>query len=227
MQCTMRHHSLQYDDLRSFPFALVGEFLGFVFDRQGHPRSMKLIWLGQETMITIAKSLRRNCYDGWIPGMLVEVRGEQKLSKKKAKLKLNAEHIRLRSSQDLISLANSPEAGSLERSVPALVQAPSSAQRFLHAATSNVQGTQKNTAVIKICGKPDCMKRGGKAMCKTLDRVLKSGDYPAIDVQLTGCMGKCSQGPNLVVMPDKKRYSGITDQDIPQVLAQHFQGRSA
>jgi (2Fe-2S) ferredoxin len=78
-------------------------------------------------------------------------------------------------------------------------------------------------AIIKVCGKPDCMKQGGKALCKTLDKALSSGEWdPSIQVQFTGCMGKCSQGPNLVVMPDKKRYSNVTAQDIPKVLSQHF-----
>jgi (2Fe-2S) ferredoxin len=141
--------------------------------------------------------------------MQVEVWGTQQLSKKKAKLKLNADRIVVRG-QSLTQ----PTASPLEKILP-------------KQATPKAQALTKPPS-IKICGKPDCMKRGGKAMCKTLEKALQSGHWdPTIEVQFTGCMGKCSQGPNLVVMPDKKRYTKVTAKDIPQVLEHHFQARSA
>jgi (2Fe-2S) ferredoxin len=149
----------------------------------------------------VAKYLRDDRYDGWIPGMQVEVWGTQQFSRKKDRMKFNAHRMSLRSAiPQTISIRDIP------------VSEP------IVTSTSN-----SKPAIIKVCGKPDCMKQGGKAMCKMLDKALSSGDWdPSIQVQLTGCMGRCSQGPNLVVMPDKKRYSNVTAQDIPKVLSQHF-----
>ena len=181
------------------PFGLVGEFLGFILNKQDQPRGLRLMWLGQEVMIKVAKYLRNDRYDGWIPGMQVEIWGTQKFSKKKTHIKYNAHGMLLRSSiaqvvpfsESIVKIAPSPK-----------------------------------PSIIKVCGKPDCMKQGGKALCKTLDKALGSGEWdPSIQVQFTGCMGKCSQGPNLVVMPDKKRYSNVTAQDIPKVLSEHFSPR--
>lgn len=178
------------------PFGLVGEFLGFILNKQDQPRGLRLMWLGQEVMIKVAKYLRNDRYDGWIPGMQVEVWGTQQFSKKKTHIKYNANRMLLRSPIAPVDPIDSP-----------IVKIASSSK----------------PAIIKVCGKPDCMKQGGKALCKTLDKALSSGEWdPSIQVQFTGCMGKCSQGPNLVVMPDKKRYSNVTDQDIPKVLSQHF-----
>ncbi len=188
------------------PFGLVGEFLGFILDKQDQPRRLRLMWLGQEVMIKVAKYLRNDRYDSWIPGMQVEVWGTQQFSKKKTHIKFNAHGMSLRSpippvvpfGEPIVTIASNPK--------PAITKP---------AITK--------PAIIKVCGKPDCMKQGGKALCKTLDKALSSGEWdPSIQVQLTGCMGKCSQGPNLVVMPDKKRYSNVTAQDIPKVLGQHF-----
>ena len=183
------------------PFGLVGEFLGFILNKQDQPRSLRLMWLGQEVMIKVAKYLRDDRYDGWIPGMQVEVWGTQQFSRKKTRMKFNAHRISLRSvTPQVIPIREIPVSESI---VP--------------------RASNPKRAIIKVCGKPDCMKQGGKALCKTLDKALSSGDWdPSIQVQLTGCMGKCSQGPNLVVMPDKKRYSNVTAQDVPQVLNQHF-----
>jgi (2Fe-2S) ferredoxin len=192
----MGYDRMRYDSIERLPFDLVGEFLGFVWDKQDQPRALRLIWLGREVLIKVSKSLRDDRYDGWIPGMQVEVWGTQKFSKKKAKLKLNA---------DRIAVLAKPPASLPTRVVP---QQP--------IAQSSPVSTKP--PVIKVCGKSDCMRRGGKAMCKTLGKALQSGDYPAIEVQFTGCMGKCSQGPNLVVMPDKKRYTKVTAKDIPLVL---------
>ncbi len=204
----MRYDRLQYDSIERLPFDLVGEFLGFVWDKQDQPRAMRLIWLGREIVIKVSKSLRNDRYDGWIPGMQVEVWGQQKLSKKKAKLKLSADRIAVK--------------GQTTALLPTLIQA-----EIPKPITPKTPQAATKPATIKVCGKSDCMKRGGKAMCKTLGKALQSGNYPAIEVQFTGCMGKCSQGPNLLVMPDKKRYTKVTAEDIPQVLQAHFQDRSA
>jgi (2Fe-2S) ferredoxin len=199
----MRYDSLRYDGIERLPFDLVGEFLGFVWDKQDQPRALRLIWLGREVMIKVAKSLRDDRYDGWIPGMQVEVWGTQQFSKKKAKLKLNADRIVVRAKTSVAP--------------PLREESPQPSAQQTRSLTK--------PPTIKVCGKSDCMKRGGKAMCKTLEKELQSGDWdPRIEVQFTGCMGKCSQGPNLVIMPDKQRYTKVMAKDIPQVLSKHFEG---
>ena len=192
------------------PFGLVGEFLGFILDKQDQPRRLRLMWLGQEIMIKVEKYLRDDRYDGWIPGMQVEVWGTQQFSKKKMHVKFNAHRMSLRSSASPVVANVVPFRESTVTNV--VVNEP------VVTVASN-----SKPAIIKVCGKPDCMKQGGKALCKALDKALSSGEWdPSIEIQFTGCMGKCSQGPNLIVMPDKKRYSNVTAQDVPKVLNQHF-----
>lgn len=193
--------SMSQATVERVPFGLVGEFLGFILDKQDQPRGLRLMWLGQEVMIKVAKYLRNDRYDGWIPGMLVEVWGTQQFSKKKTHIKFNAHRMLLKLSSAQVVPVCEP----------------------IVKIASSTKPTTIKPAIIKVCGKPDCMKQGGKALCKTLDKALSSGEWdPSIQIQFTGCMGKCSQGPNLVVMPDKKRYGNVTAQDIPKVLSQHF-----
>ena len=141
-------------------------------------------------MIKVAKYLRDDRYDGWIPGMQVEVWGTQKFSKKKTHIKFNAHRMSLRSSASPIVANVVPfREPFVEKVVTNVVRdAP------IVTVTSNPKPAIIKPAIIKVCGKPDCMKQGGKALCKTLDKALSSGEWdPSIQIQFTGCMGKCSQ----------------------------------
>ncbi|MTJ09245.1 MULTISPECIES: (2Fe-2S) ferredoxin domain-containing protein [unclassified Anabaena] len=80
------------------------------------------------------------------------------------------------------------------------------------------------TQVILVCQKSDCMKRGGKALCQTLESELKnSGLEDNVIIKGTGCMKNCKAGPNLV-MPDKTRYSKIKSVQVPTLVNKHFSG---
>jgi len=43
-----------------------------------------------------------------------------------------------------------------------------------------------------------------------------------VTIRATGCMKNCKAGANLVVMPDKIRYSHITPSDVPELVEKHF-----
>jgi len=78
-------------------------------------------------------------------------------------------------------------------------------------------------ATILVCQKSDCMKRGGRAVCEALAKELGDrGLGDRVTVRATGCMKQCKTAANLVVMPDKKNYRGITAAEIPALLDRHF-----
>jgi (2Fe-2S) ferredoxin len=75
---------------------------------------------------------------------------------------------------------------------------------------------------ILFCQKSDCMKRGGKAMCRALEQALSDRDLTAgVTLQGTGCMKDCSKGPNLV-MPGKNRYRRVAAADVPALVDEYF-----
>jgi (2Fe-2S) ferredoxin len=196
---------MRYSRFERIPFGLTGEFIRFVLGKDGKPRALELRWLGRSIVIKIAKFLRDDRYEDWRPGINVQIWGTQKISKKTEKLKLNADRLVLlpAASSSVVPFVMLP-----------LVENPTTSRRPTSAM---------KPPCIKICGKPDCMKRGGKKMCEKLEHCLESGIWdPEIQIQLTGCMGKCSKGPNLVVMPDKTRYTQVKAKEIPQVLNRHF-----
>jgi (2Fe-2S) ferredoxin len=81
------------------------------------------------------------------------------------------------------------------------------------------------TAKILICQKSDCRKRGGDTVCKVLQQELaQRGLEEQVTIEKTGCLKKCKSGPNLVILPDKTRYSKVEPEAIPVLIEQHLAG---
>ncbi|XZO01932.1 MAG: (2Fe-2S) ferredoxin domain-containing protein [Microcoleus sp.] len=69
-------------------------------------------------------------------------------------------------------------------------------------------GSHQAVRFFLVCQKSDCQKRGSGAVCKALENALNcSGLAGEVIVQKTGCLKQCKAGPNIVVMPDKTRYT--------------------
>ncbi|NEP36436.1 (2Fe-2S) ferredoxin domain-containing protein, partial [Moorena sp. SIO3B2] len=78
-------------------------------------------------------------------------------------------------------------------------------------------------ASILVCQKSSCRKRGGQAVCNAIASSLKDhGLEDQVKIKETGCLKQCKHGPNLVMMPDKARYSEVAPQQIPTLIERHF-----
>ena len=85
---------------------------------------------------------------------------------------------------------------------------------------------QKKLGQILICKKSSCRKRGGDRVCAAFEEALQErGLAERVAIRQTGCMKECKRGPAVVVMPDKKRYTGIAATAIPQLVDRHFSGQ--
>lgn len=81
----------------------------------------------------------------------------------------------------------------------------------------------KNKASILVCQKSSCMKRGGKEACQAMQAALKiRGLSEQVNIKGTGCLKDCKAGPNIVMMPDKKRYTKVQAAQIPALIDKHF-----
>ncbi len=174
-------------------FSIEGRFLGFESE-DGDTKYLMLATSEGECGIKLCKKLRASSDFHLTSGDWVQVMGEKKLNPKTGKLKLKAERV--------IPPATHPLA---ETSLPPKAK------------------SAKTKASILVCQKSSCMKRGGKAVCQALETAL--GDRGLADqvaIKGTGCLKQCSSGPNLVVMPNKTRYSRIKPAQIPAMLEKHF-----
>ncbi|NJP10909.1 MAG: (2Fe-2S) ferredoxin domain-containing protein [Leptolyngbyaceae cyanobacterium RU_5_1] len=181
-------------------FTLIGRFLNFVIE-DGY--KIKRLWLATaegEYCIKLSKEARASVRGVLTPGEWIQVFGEQTLDRETDEVKYKAYLIQPASPAQIESLPENPQ-----------IQAPPAKSK------------DKPKATILVCQKSDCMKRGGKAMCQALQDTLGDrGLEGQVAIKGTGCMKDCKAGPNLVVMPDKVRYSHVKANDIPALIDKHF-----
>ncbi len=174
------------------PFESEGRFLGFLPDKDGKLKHLR--WqAGAEVFAgKIPKPLRSALYRTLKPGDTVQIAGEREIDPLKGREKWVLYRV--------VPVQASPEASSP-------IAPPGSEER--------------RKRVVLVCQKSDCCRRGALEVMQALQAHLAA--YPeAIRVQGVGCMKDCKRGPNLVFMPDKARYSGVSPQGIPALLERHF-----
>ncbi|HSB79143.1 MAG TPA: SLBB domain-containing protein, partial [Candidatus Methylomirabilis sp.] len=76
---------------------------------------------------------------------------------------------------------------------------------------------------ILVCMDPECLAKGAEAIRERLCRDLAArGLEGEIRVLETPHLGDCAHGPELMVYPDEVHYSGLTVDDIPDLVEEHF-----
>lgn len=179
-------------------FSLEGEIREAIA-KEGKLKYLKIATTEREELVKLSKDLRRNLPPVAIPGSVVRVRGEKELNPKKGQVKLTAYSL---------VLANQTGA-SAEGGV--VVEGDFQARK------------SKKKAKILVCKKSDCNKRGAGGVCKALEAALSDrGLEEEVTVQKTGCLKKCKAGPNIVMLPDKERYSKIDPEEVPELIEKHF-----
>ena len=67
-------------------------------------------------------------------------------------------------------------------------------------------------------GRDACGSRGSAAIQKQLKAYMKSkGLQGRCRVSRSLCLGLCSVGPNICVMPENVWYTGVTEADLPEI----------
>jgi len=73
-------------------------------------------------------------------------------------------------------------------------------------------------------GMPCCAARGSAQTIDILRKEITSrGLLDVVQVTVCGSLGLCERGPNLVVYPEGVWYSGVTPEDVGEIVEKHFQ----
>ena len=82
---------------------------------------------------------------------------------------------------------------------------------------------------VLICVDPECLKRGAhEVMDAFQDELVAQGLIDEVQVLETSRIGGCANGPEMMVYPEGVHYSGLTANDIPYLVEEHFlKGRIA
>jgi (2Fe-2S) ferredoxin len=196
-------------DTRSF--VLEGQLTGFIYK---HGYQLKYLQVQVDTVeyrIKVPSDLLVTLPTRLAVGDRIRVSGWAK-RKHTGILKLQADGLEMME-------ANSNEPRATE---PASATASSQVTARSTAATSSA-AISKSPAKVLVCQKSGCMKRGGYGVCAALEQGLRDRNLQhQVRIQGTGCMDRCKAGPNLVFMPDRAKYSGVTVRDIDYLIDQHL-----
>ena len=71
----------------------------------------------------------------------------------------------------------------------------------------------------------DCCAVAGKILREKLkERVKECGLSDRVRVGRSGCLDACSEGPNVLLMPDNVWFRGVTVQDVDSILKEAQNG---
>jgi (2Fe-2S) ferredoxin len=72
-------------------------------------------------------------------------------------------------------------------------------------------------------GKPCCAAGGNPELFAYAKQQLAQLNLPGVRVSHTGCLGRCRQGPSLVIYPEGVWYQLHSTADVDVVIAEHIQ----
>lgn len=175
-------------------FSLEGKFLRFELEDGYKRKYLQIGTLEGEYRVKLPKYLRSPMELNLNSGDVVQIFGERKFDYKKDSLKLKAERVIV-----------------IDRQPSAMTPA------------TPVKRQTKAKASILVCQKSDCVKRGANGVCKALEASLNErGLENEVEIKATGCLKQCKAGPNVVVMPDKTRYTRVQTKQVAELIDKHF-----
>jgi NADH:ubiquinone oxidoreductase subunit F (NADH-binding)/(2Fe-2S) ferredoxin/Pyruvate/2-oxoacid:ferredoxin oxidoreductase delta subunit len=76
---------------------------------------------------------------------------------------------------------------------------------------------------VLVCVDPDCLSRGAHELLDALQDELVAQDLISeVQVLETSRIGACAYGPEIMVYPEGVHYVGLSTDDIPYLVSEHF-----
>ena len=73
--------------------------------------------------------------------------------------------------------------------------------------------------------KGSCAQRGGNDVLQAFwGEQQKRNAYDQVSVTYAGCLGPCSEGPNVLVYPEGVLYSKVSKDDVGEIVEKHLIG---
>ncbi len=82
---------------------------------------------------------------------------------------------------------------------------------------------RENSPRILVCTGGGCIASGSMDLVPVIEEELRKLNLD-ISVTCTGCLGPCSKGPVISILPDRTVYEDVSAQSVGEILAEHFAG---
>lgn len=194
----------------SSQFCFEGRFIGFVVDR-GKVKFLRLLVADTEVQIKLKKEVRAALFRAleqapssmFEPWETIQVLGEETCDRETGICKRVAQQVLKQQTLNQQTL-NQPVSNSCPRKM---------AQKTCDRDRSS------EPVKLLMCQKSKCQNRGSKKQRQAIEATLcKHGLQHRVTIQESGCLGKCSMAPNVMLVPGKKRLSGMHPEAIADLI---------
>ncbi|MCU0533087.1 MAG: (2Fe-2S) ferredoxin domain-containing protein [Hydrococcus sp. Prado102] len=204
-------------------FTLEGQFLGFVIDQDDNKfKYLRMAVADDEVQIKLSKqaraslfrSLEEHSFLALRPWDFIQVTGEKTLDCPKGNGKADRTTNILKLKAEQITILNVNQSAEIQPTQEGNCQPTKS------CPTKTKLSASKSRAKLLVCHRSSCQKRGGRRQHQAIESMLRDrGLHECVVMEKSGCLGKCSMAPNIVLMPGKKRLSGMKPEAIAELLA--------
>ncbi len=71
---------------------------------------------------------------------------------------------------------------------------------------------------VSVCQNVTCRQQGSLAVLAAFEQHAP----PDIEIEPSGCLGQCGNGPMALVLPEKTWYHRLRPSDVPAIATQHL-----
>ncbi len=73
---------------------------------------------------------------------------------------------------------------------------------------------ENNYKTVLICHNRSCKKQGSEQVLSA----FLNFTLPEVNIQKSSCLGKCGNGPMVLILPEEKWYKGVTPQKVKLII---------
>lgn len=73
---------------------------------------------------------------------------------------------------------------------------------------------------VFVCQNRSCLNQGSERVFEA----FQSAEIPGVTLEKSGCLGQCSSGPTVRILPDETWYCRVQPPDVPLIIEQHLIG---
>jgi hypothetical protein len=197
------------EDAQSREFCLEGQFLAFVVE-SGKLKYLRMSSANEEIQIKLSKQVRAALFRSieqsspLRPLDLIQVTGKQSIDPKSGSVKLTAQQI-LR--------AYPAEEKMIEFKGEKLIEFKPD------KSCPDKPCSDKPCYRVLVCQNSKCQRKGGRKQHRELETAIRDRELHTVaTIERSDCLGKCSMAPNVMLMPGKKRLSGMEPNAIADLL---------
>lgn len=202
-------------------FIVIGTLKDFEKKSKNQIKSLEIVAEDGTYSIKIAEELKNEKLSKKLKkGCLLKVVGIRKNDPKKGKTKYKAYEI------ELLDKSVQPAALKKESANPVAPSISPNTRKEAAKRPSTKFKSAKPKAKVLFCKKSTCWKKGGKEAYESLKAQLRDrGIASQVEVKTVGCLKQCKKAPNMVMMPDKARYSKVNSKQISGLINKHISSK--